>query len=192
MAKVQEGNKKTNKLQWFFFVIVVPIIFAITLLLVILTIVGVNPFQAIQDYGSKVPIVSSFIDNADEKKLEHEVSQLQATIKNNESIIMDLENEVNMKEKEIEDLKAQISQLEEQLLKRNKTMETYDETVKSITQSFSNMEPVNAANILVEMDENIALDVLNSLSSEARGNILAAMDAKDAAKFTDSLVRRAN
>ena len=192
MAKVQEGNKKTNKLQWFFFVIVVPIIFAITLLLVILTIVGVNPFQAIQDYGSKVPIVSSFIDNADEKKLEHEVSQLQATIKNNEAIIMDLENEVNMKEKEIEDLKAQISQLEEQLLKRNKTMETYDETVKSITQSFSNMEPVNAANILVEMDENIALDVLNSLSSEARGNILAAMDAKDAAKFTDSLVRRAN
>lgn|SRR5690606_12750658 len=192
MAKVQEGNKKTNKLQWFFFVIVVPVIFAITLLLVILTIVGVNPFQAIQDYGSKVPIVSSFIDNADEKKLEHEVSQLQATIKNNESIIMDLENEVNMKEKEIEDLKAQISQLEEQLLKRNKTMETYDETVKSITQSFSNMEPVNAANILVEMDENIALDVLNSLSSEARGNILAAMDAKDAAKFTDSLVRRAN
>src|SRR5690625_1651620 len=118
MAKIHEETKKTNKLQWFFFVIDVPIIFAITILLIILTIVGVNPFQKIQEFGSKVPIISSFISDEDDGDKRMEISQLEASVRNQEAIINDLESMIQSKDNELEQLQEKIVLLQEQLEQR--------------------------------------------------------------------------
>ena len=42
MAKKITDKQQGSKLQWFFFVIIIPIVFAITLAWIVLTLLGVN------------------------------------------------------------------------------------------------------------------------------------------------------
>ncbi|RDY72156.1 MgtE protein, partial [Halobacillus trueperi] len=57
-----------------------------------------------------------------------------------------------------------------------------------MAQSFQVMDPEEAAPILENMNQNLAVQVLNDVASEERGEILGQMDPEAAANIASMLI----
>ncbi|TGB04805.1 MotE family protein [Halobacillus salinus] len=188
MAKSEQAKHGGNKLQWFFFVIVIPVVFAITLALAIFTLLGINVFEQAEKYANQVPGLSQMVTTEDEKVIEGQTSELEATIANNNAQIEQLEQEVSGKDATIDDLNLQIEKLEKELESSKEAKEDTSEQVSDLATSFQGMDAEQAAPILSNMSEALAIDVLQEISSEERGEILGAMDPEVAASLASSFL----
>lgn len=63
----------------------------------------------------------------------------------------------------------------------------YDESVEDYVKAYSQMQPKDAAKIFDEMTDNLGLvaDILSSMGTKTRGDILAEMDVETAARLTE-------
>lgn len=77
MARNNNEEKKAGKLQWVLFVIVIPIVFAITMLFVVLSVMGINPMDQLKE----APVVSSFVDSKDEEILQSQLDEIKKKTK---------------------------------------------------------------------------------------------------------------
>ena len=94
MAKTyDEESKQTNKVQWFFFVIFIPALFAIALTWIVMTIAGINVGDWASKHAADVPVISSVFPTDDEKEQEELIGQLQHTLDEKEAKIQQLEQE---------------------------------------------------------------------------------------------------
>ncbi|MBB6452922.1 flagellar motility protein MotE (MotC chaperone) [Salirhabdus euzebyi] len=149
-----EENKGSSKLQWFLFVIVIPIVFTITLLLIVLTVAGVNVFDLAEKYGSNIPIVSLLVEESPEQEAEQEnVTELKATIKDYEANIEILEQDVKTKEEQITELELTIAQLESDMVNKEQEEQDKEEQVKNVAKSFSQMDAKSAGPIVEKMEK---------------------------------------
>jgi flagellar protein FlbB len=191
-TRIKEEKKAANKLQWFFFVIVIPIIFSITLLLVILTIAGVDISKMAEKFGSNIPIISAFMDDDKESEKKDDpnkqIANLKKTMKDYEEQIAGLEADLKGKEQEIKKKQQQIEQLTNDESKQIDADNSRMEKVKALSKSYSEMDPEAAALIFNEMESNLAVDILSHMKAENRGNILGAMDPKKAAAISQNFV----
>ncbi|MET3682137.1 flagellar motility protein MotE (MotC chaperone) [Alkalibacillus flavidus] len=187
-----QNKENASKLQWFLFVIVIPIIFAVTLVLIIATFAGVNPIEKAREYGSQMPIVNSFVTSPEEENYEEQLANYEATVQDQEATISEQEATINSQTQEIEELNAQIAQLQEQLEEDQNDQASRDETVSRLTRSFSEMDATRAAEVMTEMEQAVVLDVLAQMNDTARGSILAEMDPELAANLSNALVQRSN
>ncbi|GEL75876.1 MotE family protein [Tenuibacillus multivorans] len=192
MASINQETKQTNKFQWFFFVVIIPILFATTLALVISTIAGVNPFQKVQEFGSQVPFLSGVVDDPEEEEEEQNIAKYEALVKDQEAKIENLEAQISEKDQNIEELQQQISEFEDLLAEQEDNRIKEEEAVSKLSSSFAEMEATQAANILIEMDHSLAIKVLVAMPNEVRGEILSSMEAEDAALFSNDLFSNSN
>ena len=188
MARNNNEEKKAGKLQWVLFVIVIPIVFAITMLFVVLSVMGINPMDQLKE----APVVSSFVDSKDEEILQSQLDEIKKEIENKNTQIENLQSEIGQKETKIEELKNEIADLNVELERKEQTLLTEEETIKKMSNSFSGIEPKIAAEIVVEMEDKVALKLLEQMSDEERGKVLGAMKPEQAATYTDSLIERTN
>ncbi|TFB23211.1 hypothetical protein E3U55_05170 [Filobacillus milosensis] len=187
MATLKQEAKQTNKFQWIFFAVIIPILFAITLALVISTVAGINPFQKAQEIGSQLPIISSFVTDPEEEENEKEIAGYEAKINDQEASIANLEAEISAKDEEIENLQEQITRYEQSIKSLEEQSLKEDEAISKLSTSFSEMEATNAADILVDMNHELAVKVLIDMPGDIRGEVLAAMDSEEAAIFSNAL-----
>lgn len=174
-------------MQWFFLVIVVPTIFALTLTLVVLTFMGVNVFDRAENYANKIPGVSSIVSTSEEKDAQRETDQLEATIEDNNAEIDQLESEINNKDATIDDLNQTIAKLEsevESALEVEESVDSEDNRATDMAQSFQEMDEEEAAPIIENMEDTLAVSLLAQIKSEERGAILGVMDPEVAARLT--------
>ncbi len=181
---VEHEVKQAKKFQWFLFAIIVPLIFAIILTFIISSVAGVDVWQKVQDVGSKIPFIAS---DSDDEQEETELGHYEAAIKDREADIDDLQTQLKKKDDQIQELEEQIQEYESQINELNDHQINQEESVKKLTNSFKEMEPEKAADIIVEMESNHAVQVLAQLPDDTRGSILSAMEAEDAASFTNEL-----
>ncbi|WP_027963189.1 hypothetical protein [Halalkalibacillus halophilus] len=186
----EKSNKQSNKLQWFLFVIVIPVVFAITLMMVVATIMGVNPIKAAQDFGSNVPVISSFITDPEEEQNEQEVAEYEATVQDQQTTIDNLESQLTSKDQEIDELIEQVNVLEQQLEADEEGRLSRSEATDRLARSYAEMEAERASAIIVEMEQPLALDILEQMNDEQRGEILSGMESSVAANFSNALIRR--
>ncbi|TCT26770.1 flagellar motility protein MotE (MotC chaperone) [Melghiribacillus thermohalophilus] len=185
--QIQKHKKEGGKLQWFFFVIVIPLLFAITLALIVLTIAGYNVFQISEHIGSKIPVVSNFVGN-DEEVLQEENTNLLATIEDQKEQIETLQLDIESKDEEIQELNEQIQQLQNQLEQNEQSQQERDELISNVTESFSQIKAEQAAQIIENLTDESALLILEKLPAEQRGAVLAAMDPEKAAELTQNFI----
>lgn len=191
-SKVSD-SKVYSKVQWFLFVIVIPILFTITLALVLLTIAGINVFEYAKVIGQHTPIISNYVssdDNAtaeNKVSLELQISSLEGTIQEKEELIEDLEKNLEGKQTEIASLHEELSYLEEQILLKEEEQQTYGKSIAEISKMYETMSPKNAAVIIPKLDNEEALSILSALKTETVSKILEKMDPEDAAKYTQLL-----
>lgn len=184
---IKKQRKEGGKLQWFLFVIVIPSIFAITLALIVLTVAGYNVFQISANIGNQIPIVSNFIGN-DKEKLELERTNLLATIDDQEQQISNLQQELEAKDEEINRLNEQVQQLQQQLDEESQNQKQREELLSNVSESFTQIEAGQAAQIIQNLTDESALLILEKLPADQRGAVLAAMNPEKAAQLTQAFL----
>jgi flagellar motility protein MotE (MotC chaperone) len=164
-------------------------LFATVVGLVVLTFAGINVVDAAKKYGSNIPGISKLVAEEDkainlEEKLRKDIVDLEATNKDQLTTIADLEKEVEKSQAEVETLQSKIDQLTEQLNMGEDQVEHSKQTMKDIAGIYESMSAKNAAAIITELQDQDAIQILQSLSSDALGEILEKMEPTEAAKYT--------
>lgn len=194
---MNQQNKKTNPILWFLFAIVIPLIVMIILVYTVLLLAGVNVNDWLKNTGKKIPVVSSMITTEEEKSYAELEEKYYALQDDHQSTKNTLQSEIETYKETIEKLEDEISELEAQL-SFNEARENEEEPltssetemIKKLSASFKSMKPKQAALIFTDLDKNIAVELLNTLSNDVRGKILEAMEPKLAAELTELLLEQ--
>jgi flagellar protein FlbB len=191
--EIQEKESSVlKKLQWFLFVVLVPMLFATLVALVVLTFAGVNVVDAAKKYGANVPGLSKLVTEEDtainvEEQLRKDIVDLESINKEQLATISDLKEEVEQSQANVESLQSKVEQLTKELTKEEKEQEDTKQTMKEIAGVYETMSAKNAAAIITELREQEALKILQTLSTESLGSILEKMEPVDAARYTELL-----
>jgi flagellar protein FlbB len=191
MAKSNQTQKnKTNKFPKIFFAIFLPFIFLLTLALIVLTLLGFNVFEEGEKYASKIPGISQVASSDEQESTEDEEARLQAIIANKDAELEDLQGEVDQKQSVISELEQEVIQLETELqdVVDGNENESADEKSKELARSFEGMDAEEAASIVENMDQSIAVKIMAHVASEERGEILGKMDPELAADISVLLI----
>ncbi|MGM8364136.1 MotE family protein [Virgibacillus sp. W0181] len=194
MEKQSKSRKnKSNPIIWFIFVIVVPLIVAIVLTVIILSVAGVNVGDWIKTNGSKIPIVSTVIKTDEEKQLEQQSEQAAEMIDKQQSEIGELNDEIENLQATNDELQQKILKLEKSAQDNKSEEQAEPETVDSVKKtatSFRKMDKEKAALIFQSLDKSSAVAILKELSNDVRGEIMGEMEPSLAAELTELLMEQ--
>lgn len=191
-------QKKMHPILWFLFAIIIPVLIAISLTIVVLSAAGFNVVGWMKETGSNIPVLSSVIKTDEEIKHEQIEQKLQDTITSQSEEIEQLTQHIENLEANIDQLEKEIIKLENKNQNEEKRLEEDEEnlnlqadTIKKLSASFKKMNKKKAALIFQDLNTDIAISLLHELSNDVRGEVLEAMEPKQAAelseKFIDSL-----
>lgn len=187
---VKEKTEKKSKI-WVILGILIPVI--------ILAILAASLFLILDSEKAKealsdVPVISSILPVSDDKsddndsqdtddgandvatQQKEEIEELEREIASIEEIVDDKDKEIKKLEKSLED--DDIDAADEEVV----------DEVKQTAGSFRKMDPEKAAGIIENMEKSTAIDILNELSGNVRGGILAEIESKKAAELTEGMM----
>lgn len=185
-----------SKLQWFFFVVIIPLIFALIVYSVIMTFMGNSVVDQLKTLGSHIPIVSNFIsdENEDEtivnetENLQAEIERLTANIQEQEHTILELENMLREKDEELVEARETILRLENQLEDETELESTDNRNVQDTARMLLAMSPKDAASIIAEMQNSEILPVLKEMKADDSGRIIAKLEPQRASSLMEELL----
>ncbi|WP_170289282.1 MotE family protein [Metabacillus lacus] len=190
---MENNEKEYGKLQWLFFVIIIPMLFTGVLVLIILSVAGFDVAGKAGKTFKEIPLLTSGEGNdaagdnsadALEKKqvkLQSENDRLSEEVSALKLDLQILENDKQKGEKEVARLKQENSSLEQLLLQKEEEKEGQS---KDISKVYSKMSSKKAAEILPQLNNDEALRILNSMSDTQLAGVLGKMSTEEAAKFT--------
>lgn len=187
---LEQNDNKYNRFQWFLIVVLIPLLFAITVTIIVMTVAGKNVFETVKDLGQKVPFISNYISSDTSnsiEQLESNLVSLEASIQDGKAKIEKLESQLDNKDEEIERYQLEKEQLQIQIDELMAIQEENKRAFKEIVQTYETISPKKAAPILVSMDDKEALKILTNIKADTLAKIMENMSADDAAKYTELL-----
>lgn len=188
--KQQMEKNNTGILQWLLF-IAIPLVFALTITFVILTMAGVDLGGFAKSTVSNIPGISALIQEEGEaSSVERDEKEiLQQELEKKQEELDALTAQTQMQERTIEEQNQEIVKLNNRL-KDETTIDqkSTDEQIKNIARSFEEMASENAAMIVSNLDQEKALLVLKYIPTKERGLILEEMDPSQAANLTSAFI----
>lgn len=204
-----EVEKEPNKFQWFLFVIIIPLIFAILVIAIVLSLTGGNVFEKAKEISDTV---STQIFDKEQKKstddYEKEIVNLEADIKDKEAEIKSLGGIVDSRDQTIQQLEAEKQQLQMQLddiQNQQNTDQNINQNTQNASQNlgqgttnnmnevvktYETMSPKKSAPILAEMSDSDAVEILAKLKTDIVAKVLEQMTPQDAARLTNKLKKQ--
>ncbi|MBS4189232.1 MotE family protein [Bacillus sp. FJAT-49705] len=186
----EKESKKSSRFQGFIYLVLIPLLFAITIALIVMTILGHNVFELAKEYGQKIPFVSSVFeeDNSQSlEKLETKSIELEAEIKDREAKISQLESQLESKDEEISKVQLEKERLEEEILELTAIKEENKRAFKDIVKTYETISAKKAAPIISNMSEEEALKILSNVKADTLAGIMEKMEPELAAKYTELL-----
>ncbi|MFC0188893.1 MotE family protein [Fictibacillus aquaticus] len=185
-----EQTEKSGRLAWFLMVIAVPMIFAITVFAIVLSMMGVNVIDEAAKAGKNIPIFSSFFNENKEiapsvKKGALNQEQYVKQLNEQDAYIKRLEADIRKKEDETSSLKDEVVKLKQQNDEASAELEQKKDG--SLSELYAEMSSKQAAAVLVLLDNASAADILESLETDKQAEILSKMEPSDAAEMTSLL-----
>ncbi|WP_144450963.1 MotE family protein [Halalkalibacter nanhaiisediminis] len=187
---MSEKENSHNKIQWFFLVIFIPIVFTIILITVILSLLGFNVIDKAKEFSSNIPIVTEYFSNDDKAVEEVDVVSLEQTISEQQAEVDQLQKEIERKDEEIARLGNEMTQLEQSQIVEAELANQAQQELDNIAKTYESMKPKNAANIISALPGEEALLHLSQVSIELRAEILEEMDSEQAASFMSRLANQ--
>jgi len=185
------AEKKHSKLEWMFYIIVLPLLFISILSGILMWFLGYDVKTNALQVLNKVPVIEKLIDDKQfEKQTEvtktvDPIIKLQDTLREKEETIIEYQNMVDKKEKELKLLDQKLSDvLENQLKLKQDQTESLNTNDKDLAKLYSNMNVKSAASILSTLSNDEAVQILSQLNMETKGQIVEKMDPSKAASFT--------
>ncbi|MFJ7507978.1 MotE family protein [Peribacillus simplex] len=205
MRKKSESNgleeleeSKISKFQWFL-VIVIPLIFAVTVALIVFTVAGVNVVEKAKEMSAKIPFIES--DQKDEEKgkpakndekVSMKLEKLENEIENKEKEIEKLENIIDTRDKAIAKAEAEKQQLQTEMNQFRDSQNNSKQAFKDIIRTYETMAPKKAAPIIMEMNDEDAVEILSSMKAATLAKVLEQMNTADAARLTKKLTEQSS
>lgn len=197
MTVERVDERPYGKGEWFFYVILLPVLFAAALLGIVLTFLGVDVPGALWRGANAVPGLERLIPdppgqteaNAAETPEgkaggEADRSVLQAQLQAKEAELRTLRERLAQRDREIEALNQKIASLQQALGGKRLTDEEREARLKETAQLYASMPPGKAARILEAMTREEAALVLARMRPEKRAQVLAQMSPQRAAELS--------
>ncbi|TMU87786.1 hypothetical protein FGG79_06645 [Bacillus sp. BHET2] len=192
MAKVIEKEEKesNSRFQRVVFIILIPLLFAITFALVIMAVAGINVFEKAQTLGSDIPFLADVIpsnEGQESEQLQEKMISLKASIEDQKAKIAQLQSEIETKDSDNGQLQATIQQQKEELEELRQIGEENKRAFKEVVNTFEEMSAKSAAPVLLNMKDDEAMKILSSIKPNTLADILEKMPPEDAARYTELL-----
>lgn len=193
MARGQDNqNKKISFLQWLF-LIIIPLILAISIAFIILSILDLDPGAKIKEFANQIPVINQLVTTDEEAEIERREKVLQNQITTLEQDKLDLEETLSIQEAELNQLNQEIVKLTHQLEQalaedESQVQQELDDGLNKVIDTYQKMSAKSAAQILVEMNNADAIQILTELDEEQQAAILSALDPATAATLTKLLL----
>lgn len=198
MEEIAE-EQSYSKMEWFFYIIFIPLLFTLVLSAIIAQMFGYNVVGMLAKGLNQVPVVEKLIPDSavpNSKK----TTQTETTATKTDARVSDLQKQIELKNKEIDALKqkqqeekkmqeqaqqaAQVSQqATAQASQQNADQERLKE-MKQLAKIYTAMSAGKAAPILEKMPPEEAASLLQVMKPEDRSSIMAKMNPKKAADVT--------
>ena len=196
------AEKNYSKLEWLFFMVIVPVLFISILTVILLWFLDVDVKEKVLNGLNQVPVIEKLIpdvpvpvtpvstsntSSTTNPQLEKAVADLKTNLGDKDSQIKQLQTDIANKDLEITQLKQQIKDILAQNESNQKTNQNQQEEWSNLAKIYANMNPKNAANIIANLEVQQAAKVLSQMSVESQSLILEKMDPKVAAKLSTNL-----
>lgn len=202
MSEIMTEEEKESNYSGFerFLFFVTPIIFAIILIGVLLTLFNANWRNQLVSIASEIPIVNKWVtpDEATKEKAKEEkkekakqddakaqsdqITELKALLTSKDQDLRVLADKRKTLEGEVAELKHELQTLKSNRKEEQTNQEQSDRQIKDLANIYAKMMPSKAAPILENMATEEIVLVLNAMKPDNRVKVLEKMNPKVAAE----------
>lgn len=184
-----EEQKPAGFFKKLFYLFIIPLMFAIAILLGVTTLTEVNVFKMVDEAVEKIPFINSNDKEVDENSSlnEQKVVELQAEIQEKEIQITQLQDQIDSSALEKEELLAEQERLQFEIEKLKRNQEESQKDFNEILSTFEKMSAKKAAPILVQMSDAEALRIMSNMKPDTLSELFSKMSPVDAARYTELL-----
>lgn len=182
-----------SKLEWFFYIIFIPLLFTLVLSAIIAQMFGYNVVGMLAKGLNEIPVVEKVIPDSAAPNSKKTV-QTGTISEKPDARVTDLQKQIELKNKEIDRLKEKAKEEKKKVDQQKETAATQAakqkaeeerlKEVKQLAKMYTSMSAGKAAPILEKMPPEEASNLLQVMKSEERSAILAKMTPKTAADLT--------
>ena len=193
MEDIQE-EREYSKLELFFYMILIPALFASLLGGVLLSFLGVNVLGNVLQWANSIPYVEKMIPDeyasgeAETAEPEEKASQLLAEMQAEQAArlqqIASLQEETQKKDAAIQALEKQVQDLNKLLEEKRASEAERQQQYQDLAKVYTTMSAKNAAAIIQNLSLEESVAVLTMMKPQQRADILAKMDPKQAADIS--------
>lgn len=192
MAKTDAEKQEYSALERFLYIILLPVLFALVLLGVLLTLFDYDVKGALANIGRNIPVVKSFIpDNEPEQPFvnpvnaalaqDERLTELESELAEKTAEIARLQSDLAAREQAYASLEDNVEQLVLGREREEEDRQAYRARLKSLANMYAGMSARKAASILEQMTLPEMVLILYEMGADERGNILARMEPETAA-----------
>ncbi len=188
----ERDDKKPGFFQKFFMLFLIPLLFTVTIVLIVTYFTNTNVFQFANSMKEKIP----FLDTEKEEVLENtsvtegRIVTLQAELQEKEAQIEKLQTEIDASNETNNELLIKQEQLQFEIEKLQRDQEAAKKEFQAIVAVYASMSAKEAAPILIELNDEQALRIMSNLKSDALSAIFAKMPPAEAARYTELLAQQ--
>jgi flagellar motility protein MotE (MotC chaperone) len=192
MEEIQE-EKSYSKWEWFFYMILIPALFAALLGGVLLSLLGVNVIGGALRWANSIPYVEKIVPDAavepqadpnSRESLEKQLVTLQSELAKSKQTISAYETEAAKKDATIQSLQKQTQDLQKMMEDKRTTEEERQKQYQNLAKIYTTMPSKNAASIISNLSLEEAVTVMTKMKPEQQSEILSKMDPKKAAEIS--------
>lgn len=192
MEEIQE-EKSYSKWEWFFYMIIIPALFASILGGVLLSFLGVNVVGKVLGWAHTIPYIEKIVPDvpkeadpeaAKKQNVQNQLVTTQTDLNKSKQQITQLQGESTQKDATIQTLQKQVQDLQKMMEDKKADSEQRQKQYQDLSKLYNSMSPKNAAAILENLTIQEAVTVLSTMKPEQRAVLLAKMDPKKAADIS--------
>lgn len=190
-----EQEQGYGKLEWLFYIILLPLLFTAILTGVLLSFLGYDVTTSLQKTANEMPLIGKIVPAPEiAVQLEgkgsanlpqaEQLQQLKEQLEQKNTSLLKLEADMQLKNNEIKKLMEEIELLTKQNSNAALTEAEHSQKLKELSNLYSSMSPSKSAPILENLSVEEAVLVLSEMQLDKRGKILEKMDPKNAADIS--------
>jgi flagellar protein FlbB len=186
----KEEGKEAGFFKKLIFLFLIPLLFAVAIVLIVAYFTNTNIFQMVDNVSNKLPFTDSEEEIIENSALNDEkVVVLQAEIQQKEAEIEQLQTEISSAASEKEALLAEQERLQFEIEKLQRDQVQSQKEFAEILTAFEKMSAKKAAPILIEMSDTEALRIMSNMKPDTLSEIFTKMTPSDAARYTELLAQ---
>ncbi|MCM3616258.1 hypothetical protein M3936_01570 [Sutcliffiella horikoshii] len=184
--QTEEVEGKYTFMQKLLYLFIIPLLFTVVVILGYLTYEGKNIFEVAQTFLPEKE--EAGISELDKEEREASSPEVKESGNSSQEVIL-LERKVSDKEREITKLISQIEQANKRIEELEQQQKEVKASARELAKLYEGMSTKKAAQIILELEEDMALLLLKELSTSKTSSLLGQMEPEQAARFTELLAR---